>query len=174
MLNEETDFQGLFLIKNREFQDLRGSLTKFFYSDFFDKFNFKVDDIYTTTSNKNVVRGLHHQSSPYGQSKLVSCISGEFMDIAVDLRGNSETYGQIFKYKLKAGSCNALLIPAGFSHGTFSLEDGTIMLSICSGRYLPEYESGININSLDLSLDLSNAILSEKDKLLAHIDEFFD
>jgi len=169
MKYEETDFKDLLLIKNNIFEDLRGNLTKFFFSDFFKKFNFKVDDIYSTTSSKNVVRGLHHQKSPYGQSKLVTCLSGSFVDIAVDLREKSQTYGRIFTYKLQSGSCDSLLIPSGFSHGTFSLEDGTTMLSICSGIYLPEHESGIDMKSIDLPFDMELAVISEKDKSLPSI-----
>jgi len=160
---EETEFKNLILIKNNVFKDLRGNLTKFFYSDFFKRFDFKVDDIYATTSKKNVVRGIHHQENPYGQVKLVTCLSGEFLDIAVDLRVGSATFGKVFTYKLKSGSCDALLIPSGFSHGTLSLDEDTTMLSICSGRYMPEHESGIDIKSLDLPFDLSAAIISEKD-----------
>jgi dTDP-4-dehydrorhamnose 3,5-epimerase-like enzyme len=75
----ETEFKDLFIFKNRFFLDDRGFLTKFFYSDFFANLNFRVDDIYTTTSHKNVIRGLHHQKAPYGQAKLVSCLSGSFV-----------------------------------------------------------------------------------------------
>ena len=165
----ETEFNGLVVLKNRSFEDDRGCLTKFFYSDFFAKFDFRVDDIYKTTSHKNVVRGLHHQQAPHGQAKLVSCLSGSFLDVAVDLRDFSHTYGKVFSYKLIAGSDDALLIPAGFSHGTLSLEDNTTMLSICSGRYMPEHEAGVNIRSIELPYDTSMSILSVKDQALPSI-----
>uniref|UniRef100_UPI004047CD6A dTDP-4-dehydrorhamnose 3,5-epimerase family protein n=1 Tax=Flavobacterium sp. TaxID=239 RepID=UPI004047CD6A len=159
----QTAFSDLLIIKNKSFNDDRGSLKKFFYSDFFIQFNFKVDDIYTTKSNKNTIRGVHHQVAPYGQAKLVTCLSGSFLDIAVDLRQGSRTYGKVFTYKLVAGSDDQLLIPAGFSHGTLSLEDNTTMLSICSGKYLPEHESGINMKSIDLPYDTSMSSISAKD-----------
>ena len=165
----ETEFQDLFIFKNRSFQDDRGFLTKFFYSDFFVKINFSVDDIYTTTSQKNVIRGLHHQKKPYGQAKLVSCLSGSFIDVAVDLRVGSQTFGKVYSYKLVAGANDALLIPAGFSHGTLSLDDNTTMLSICSGRYMPEHEAGINMKSIDLGIDTSMSIVSIKDRALPDI-----
>jgi dTDP-4-dehydrorhamnose 3,5-epimerase len=157
------------------FRDARGMLTKFFYSDLFDQFDFKVDDIYTTISHENVVRGLHHQLEPNGQAKLVTCLSGEFWDVVVDLRVGSPTYGEQFSYKLSTKSDESLLIPAGFSHGTISLKDDTVMLSICSGKYMPECESGINISSLNLDF-LSRAriealILSTKDKELPPLDK---
>lgn len=165
----ETEFKDLIILKNRFFQDDRGFLTKFFYSDFFVKLNFRVDDIYTTTSHKNVIRGLHHQKAPYGQAKLVSCLSGSFVDVAVDLREGSQTLGKVFSYKLVAGDNDALLIPAGFSHGTLSLEDNTTMLSICSGRYMPEHEAGVNMKSIELPYDTTMSIVSIKDRALPDI-----
>jgi dTDP-4-dehydrorhamnose 3,5-epimerase len=165
----ETEFKDLIILKNRFFPDDRGYLAKYFYSDFFVKFNFKVDDIYTTTSHKNVIRGLHHQKAPYGQAKLVSCLSGSFVDVSVDLREGSQTFAKVFSYKLVAGANDALLIPAGFSHGTLSLEDNTTMLSICSGRYMPEHEAGIDMKSIDLAYDASMSIVSIKDRALPDI-----
>lgn len=166
MIYANTDFKDLIVLKNRSFKDDRGSLVKFFYSDFFVKLNFRVDDIYTTTSNKNIIRGVHHQKAPYGQAKLITCLSGSFIDVGVDLRPDSETYGKVFSYKLVAGSDDTVLLPAGFSHGTLSLEDNTTMLSICSGRYLPEHEAGINMKSIDLPYDTSMSIISIKDRAL--------
>ena len=165
----QTEFDDLLVIKNSSFRDVRGCLKKFFYSDFFIQFNFKVDDIYTTISKENTIRGIHHQISPYGQAKLVTCLSGSFLDVAVDLRKGRQTYGKVFTYKLVADSDDQLLIPAGFSHGTLSLEDNTTMLSICSGRYLPEFESGINMKSIDLPYDTSRSIISTKDIALPEL-----
>ena len=166
MIYSDTKFDNLLILKTKHFSDHRGQLNKFFYSDFFNSYNFNVDDVYTTVSHKNVIRGLHHQKMPFGQVKLVSCLAGSFMDVAVDLRRDSNTFGEFFSYKLTAGSEDALLIPAGFSHGTYSLEDGTTMLSICSGRYLPAEEAGIDMKSLSLPFSTSNAIVSEKDQFL--------
>jgi len=169
------DIFDLKIFNLKRFKDKRGMLTKFFYSDLFDKYNFKVDDIYTTVSHKNVVRGLHHQLSPYGQAKLITCLSGNFWDISVDLRKGSSTYGKVFSYKLSSKKDESILIPAGFSHGTISLDDGTVMLSICSGKYLPETEGGININSLNLEFlkekQNMSLILSSKDESLPNIEE---
>jgi len=164
-----TRFEDLLILKNKFFQDDRGSLVKYFYSDFFINLDFRVDDIYTTVSNKDIIRGLHHQTGIYGQAKLVSCLSGSYVDVVVDLRENSTTYGEVFHYKLTAASKDALLIPPGFSHGTLSLENNTTMLSICSGKYLPEHEAGINIKSIDLPYDISMSIFSAKDLALPDI-----
>jgi dTDP-4-dehydrorhamnose 3,5-epimerase len=171
----EQKLKDLFVFEMNEFKDDRGMLTKYFYSDLFNKFNFQVDDIYTTVSHENVVRGLHHQVAPNGQAKLVTCLSGEFWDISVDLRNESKTYGEQFAYKLSAEKAESLLVPAGFSHGTVSLASGTVMLSICSGKYMPEHEAGINIRSLNLDFLSKNCIeslvISPKDKQLQSLDE---
>lgn len=175
MMKFKEKLSDLTIFDLSRFRDPRGMLTKFYYSDLLDQYNFKVDDIYTTVSNKNVVRGLHHQFGPNGQAKLVTCLSGEFWDISVDLRIGSPTYGEQFSYKLSSENDESLLVPAGFSHGTLSLENDTIMLCVCSGKYMPEHEAGINITSLNLdfiSADCINElILSSKDKKLPPLDE---
>jgi dTDP-4-dehydrorhamnose 3,5-epimerase len=163
---KKTKFSDLIILKNKIFQDERGHLIKYFYSDFFIKFNFSVDDIYTTTSHNDVIRGMHHQKHPYGQAKLVSCLTGSFLDIAADLRKDSQTFGEVFTHKLVAGSTEALLIPAGFSHGTLSLEDNTTMLSICSGKYMPEHEMGIDMRSIKLPYCTKMSTISNKDSHL--------
>jgi dTDP-4-dehydrorhamnose 3,5-epimerase len=169
----EQDIPGVYIFQLNQFSDKRGKLNKYFYSTLFNQFNFSVDDIYTTTSHKGVVRGLHHQTGNFGQSKLITCLAGSFWDVSIDLRQGSETYGQQFEHYLSCNNGQALLLPAGFSHGTVSLEEGTVMLSICSGAYLPEYESGININSTDLSFlepsMLNNLIISSKDQDLSNL-----
>jgi len=162
----KTDFPDVFLVETNLFIDERGELTKYFQSDLFDKLPFSVDDVYTTRSSRDVIRGMHHQISPYGQMKLISCLAGAFYDIAVDLRFDSPTYNKIFSYELDSRKKISILIPAGFSHGTYSLDDNSIMLSICSGKYLPEYESGFNMHSLKLPFVSKKAICSEKDKKL--------
>jgi len=160
----KTEFPGIFLVETKLFIDERGGLTKYFQSDLFHKFLFSIDDVYTTISSRDVIRGMHHQIDPYGQMKLVSCLSGAFYDVAVDLRFGSPTYNKIFTYKLESLNNISILIPAGFSHGTYSVEDNSIMLSICSGKYMPEYESGFNMHSLGLPFVSKEATISEKDK----------
>ena len=90
---------------------------------------------------------MHHQNEPHGQTKIISCLTGSFYDVAIDLRENSETYLKIFTYKLTHLSDESILVPSGFSHGIYTLEDKTLMLSICSGQYLPDYETGFNMHS---------------------------
>lgn len=160
----ETEHNGIYKITNSIFKDGRGYLEKFYEKDLFKKFDFNVNDIYTTTSSKNVVRGMHHQVGSYSQAKLITCLSGAFYDIALDLRKNSPKFGQIYYTCLSEDDNISLLIKPGFSHGTFSIKDQSVMLSICSGKYLPEFENGFNMKSLRLPFYNDNAIVSQKDR----------
>ncbi len=162
----KTNHDGILIIKHKHFPDSRGFLNKYYESELLKEINFEVDDIYTTTSHRNVVRGMHHQIGEHGQAKLVTCLAGSFWDVALDLRKDSQKYGKVFKYKLSCGNNESILIPSGFSHGTYSLEDNTVMLSICSGKYIPETESGYSMRSLNLDFYSENAIVSEKDMVL--------
>lgn len=159
----ETDHNGIYMIERKVFLDDRGSLEKFYQKDIFDHLGFCVSDIYTTKSDKNVVRGMHHQSGRFGQEKLITCLSGAFFDVVIDLRENSKMYGKIYTKLLKEGDNLSLLISSGFSHGTYALTDNTVMLSVCSGAYLPEYEEGFNMKSLKLPFYETHSIVSEKD-----------
>jgi len=163
----KTDFFGLYLVETKLFLDARGSLQKYFESDLFSQIGFSVDDIYTTKSHRDVIRGMHHQIEPYGQVKFVSCLAGSFFDVALDLRRESKTYGKVFTCKLESSKNLSIIVPSGFSHGTYSLQDDSIMLSICSGQYIPHQESGFNMRSLNLPFVKKNATLSEKDILLS-------
>jgi len=160
-------FEGLVIIEKTSFRDERGVLLKHFQSDFEYFLGTAIDDIYTTTSHRNVVRGCHHQTDPYGQIKIVTCLRGSFWDVAIDLREQSATYKKVFTYHLDESSDISLLIPRGFSHGTYSTSDCTTMLSACAGKYLPEAESGILMSSLDLGFYTASAIVSKKDSLLS-------
>jgi dTDP-4-dehydrorhamnose 3,5-epimerase len=165
---ELTKFSDLVIVERRVFKDLRGELDKIFEENYVNS-QFVISDVYTTKSNKSVVRGLHYQIGTYGQAKLVSCLNGRFLDIAVDLRPRSLTFGEVFCRELSSDQPASILIPAGFAHGTYSLEDGTYVLTMCEGKYLPEYEAGIDMRSLGLNIDFTNSIISEKDKILPDV-----
>jgi dTDP-4-dehydrorhamnose 3,5-epimerase len=160
---ENTTHPGIYIVKRLLFNDNRGALEKYYQKDIFDLYGFIASDIYTTVSNKNVVRGMHHQVGVHSQAKLISCTSGAFYDISIDLRVDSEFYGKTYYQLLKGGDHKSLLIMPGFSHGTYALENHSVMLSICSGPYLPEFEQGFNMKSLNLPFYNEQAIVSNKD-----------
>lgn len=120
-------------------------------------------------SNYGVVRGLHYQLNPYAQAKLVRVITGEVVDVVVDIREGSPTFGKKFEINLSAENKLQLLIPRGFAHGFSVLQDGTIFSYKCDNYYNKELERGINpfdpVLNIDWKIMQNKAILSEKDKL---------
>lgn len=167
---EQTDIEGLLVITPNIFEDDRGY--------FFESFNKKEFDQHTkhpidfvqdnqSKSQKNVLRGLHFQNPPYDQGKLVRVIQGSVLDVAVDIRKNSPTYGKFFKIILDAKRHQMLWIPSGFAHGFASLEDDTIFSYKCTNYYNKESEGCILYNDTDINIDWSIEfpILSEKDEL---------
>jgi len=125
-------------------------------------------------SQKGVLRGLHYQNPPFAQAKLVRVIFGSILDVAVDIRKNSATYGQYFKHVLSAENKKQLYIPVGFAHGFLSLEDHTILNYKCSAFYDKNSEASLLWNDKDLNIDwgISEPILAEKDKLAEKFSTF--
>lgn len=173
----ETEIEGVFIIEPRVFEDERGY--------FFESFNAKLWKEKTgvelefvqdneSKSNKGVLRGLHFQAPPYAQAKLVRVVSGKVLDVAVDLRKGSKTYGQHVTAVLSAENKRQFFIPEGFAHGFLTLEDNTIFSYKCTGFYNHESEGGLMWNDPILNIDwkINNPILSEKDKDYKIFDTF--
>ena len=171
------EIEGLLLIKPRIFEDDRG----FFYESFNEtkykeilsaEIQFVQDNI--SVSKKNVLRGLHFQKPPFAQGKLVTVLRGSVMDVAVDLRKESKTYGQYQLVELSENNKLQFWIPAGFAHGFCSLEDDTIFSYKCSNYYSPQHEETIMWNDPDLAIDwkIINPIVSDKDKIGKYFNTF--
>ena len=122
--------------------------------------------------SKGVVRGLHFQAPPFAQDKLVRVIKGSVLDVVVDIRKNSSTYGQFETYDLTEDKKNMLFIPKGFAHGFATLEDNTIFVYKCSNIYNRESEGGILWNSIDIDWKLDCLLISDKDKILPAFSDF--
>ena len=172
----KTKIEGLLIIQPRVFKDERGYFFESWNKSNFQKqginINFSQDN--QSLSSKDVIRGLHFQNPPYEQGKLVRVIQGSVIDIAVDIRRNSLTYGQYFSVKLSGDKKNMLWIPPGFAHGFASLEDNTILSYKCSGEYNREAESSLLWNDVNLNIDwkIENPIISKKDKQSQTFKEF--
>jgi len=119
-----------------------------------------------SSSQKGVLRGLHFQKPPFSQSKLVRVICGSVLDVVVDLRQDSETYGEYYKHILSAENKQQVFIPEGFAHGFLVLEDDTIFSYKCSKYYNKESEVSLSWNDATINIDweIKNPIISEKDK----------
>lgn len=163
----ETEIEGLIIVEPRVFKDDRGYFFESFNKNSFQ--NFGIDEQFVqdnqSLSQKGVLRGLHFQKPPFAQAKLVSVIKGTVLDVAVDLRKSSKTYGKHFSITLSEQNKTMLFIPAGFAHGFACLEDNTIFSYKCSNVYNKDSEDAILWNDVDLNIDwtFKNPILSEKD-----------
>jgi dTDP-4-dehydrorhamnose 3,5-epimerase len=149
------------------FQDERGCFYESFNQLKFEKFvsgTIFVQDN-ESCSHKGVIRGLHFQNPPHAQGKLVRVVKGSVLDVAVDIRKNSSTYGQHISVELSALNHEMLWIPPGFAHGFLSLEDDTIFLYKCTNNYNKESEGGLlwNDESININWGIENPIVSEKD-----------
>lgn len=160
--------EGLFSFVPRVFQDDRGAFFETYNQRLFDemageKVEFVQDN--QSVSAKNVLRGLHFQAPPYAQGKLVRVIKGRVIDVAVDIRKGSPTYGQYVALELSEENNVHFWIPKGFAHGFLTLEDGTVFSYKCSGFYHKESEGCIIWNDPQLSIDwgIEDPLLSEKD-----------
>ncbi len=171
------DIEGLLIITPRVFEDERGAFMESFNKQKFDEavgreVNFVQDN--QSVSKKGVLRGLHFQSPPFAQGKLVRVIKGAVIDIAVDIRKNSPTYGDYVAVELTAENNEQFWIPEGFAHGFVALEDETTFLYKCTNYYAPQSEGTLLWNDPTLNIDwgISDPIISEKDAIGQEFSNF--
>lgn len=165
----KTNIQGLALIEPRLFPDSRG----YFFEAYSEReFREKVADVHFVQDNESqsvrgVMRGLHFQRPPYTQAKLVRCVRGRVLDVAVDIRRGSPTYGQHVAVELTEDNHRQFFIPKGFAHGFAVLSETAVFQYKCDEYYHPEADGGISILDRSLGIDWrltpEEAILSEKD-----------
>lgn len=165
----ETAIPGVVIIEPRVFKDSRGYFFESFSQCEFEekvrKVNFVQDN--ESMSSYGVMRGLHFQSPPYAQSKLVRCVHGAVLDVAVDIRKGSLTYGRHVAVELSADNHRQLFVPRGFAHGFAVLTETAVFQYKCDNFYTPEADGGISIKDSSLGINwqipVDKAILSEKD-----------
>ena len=169
----KTAIEGLVIIEPKVFNDSRGYFFESFSQREFEekvhKINFVQDN--ESMSSYGVMRGLHFQRPPYSQSKLVRCVKGKVLDVAVDIRKGSPTYGQHVAVELSEDNHRQFFVPRGFAHGFVVLSETAVIQYKCDNFYTPEADGGISIKDESLGIDwqipTENAILSDKD--LKHI-----
>lgn len=179
----KTDIEGVVIIEPRVFKDSRG----YFFESYSKKeFDEKVRPIDFVQDNEScsiygVMRGLHFQRPPFSQSKLVRCVSGRVLDVAVDIRKGSPTYGRHVSVELTEDNHWQFFVPRGFAHGFAVLSDIAVFQYKCDNYYHPEADGGISIQDaslgIDWMIDPAKTILSEKDlkhSILSDFDSPFD
>lgn len=179
----QTSIPGVVIIEPRLFKDDRG----YFFESFSERdFNAQVREVKFVQDNESmssygVMRGLHFQRPPFTQSKLVRCVKGAVLDVAVDIRKGSPTYGQYVAVELTEENHRQFFVPRGFAHGFAVLSETAIFQYKCDNFYHPEADGGISILDDSLGIDwripTDHAILSEKDTkhpLLKDFDSPFD
>jgi dTDP-4-dehydrorhamnose 3,5-epimerase len=165
---KETNIDGLYIIQPKVFEDPRGYFFESYNKKAFSENGIDADFVQDnqSLSQKGVLRGLHFQNPPHAQGKLVSVTKGAVLDVAVDLRKGSVTYGKHFSIELNEQNKTMFWVPAGFAHGFLTLEDNTIFSYKCTNFYNKESEGCILWNDETLNIDWGPSYpqLSEKDK----------
>ena len=174
----KTDIEDVVIIEPQLFKDDRG----YFFESFSQREYNNIDCCFWAQDNESmssygVVRGLHFQAPPFAQSKIVRCVVGRVLDVAVDIRKGSPTYGQHVKVELSEDNHRQLYIPRGFAHGFAVLSDKAIFQYKCGwSKYQPKYDGGINLLDESLGIDwgvpADKMILSEKDKKHPMLKDF--
>lgn len=174
----KTSIEGLVIIEPKVFKDIRGYFFESFsqceFEDKVRKVNFVQDN--ESMSSYGVIRGLHFQRPPFTQSKLVRCAKGRVLDVAVDIRKGSPTYGQHVAVELTEDNHRQFFVPRGFAHGFSVLSDTAIFQYKCDNFYAPQADGGISILDESLGIDwqipTNKALLSEKDMKHALLNDF--
>jgi dTDP-4-dehydrorhamnose 3,5-epimerase len=174
----DTKIEGLMIIESIVFGDARGYFLESYNQK---KFQEVVGETYFVQDNeskstKGVLRGLHFQKPPFEQAKLVRCTEGEVLDVALDIRKNSKTYGKHFVLLLSAENKRQLFIPRGFAHGFLVLSDSATFSYKVDNTYSPAHDAGIRWNDKELNIQWgmedSEVIISEKDSELPFFSKF--
>jgi len=170
----KTFIEGLYIFQSNIFKDNRGEFIKVYSEDLFKSFglNIKIQESYYSISQKNVIRGIHFQKPPYDHIKLVFVTNGSILDVVLDIRRNSKTFGKYFSINLKANDGQILIIPKGLAHGFKSLEYNTIVHYMQTTCYAPDYDDGIKYDSFGFDWKCENPIVSKRDLSFKSFDEF--
>lgn len=179
----KTDIEGVVIIEPRIFKDSRGYFFESYSKREFDEKVRPIDFVQDneSMSTRGVMRGLHFQRPPFTQSKLVRCVKGRVLDVAVDIRKGSPTFGKHVAVELSEENHRQFFVPRGFAHGFAVLSDVAVFQYKCDNYYHPEADGGISIADtslgIDWRIDPATAVLSEKDlkhPLLKNFDTPFD
>jgi dTDP-4-dehydrorhamnose 3,5-epimerase/CDP-3, 6-dideoxy-D-glycero-D-glycero-4-hexulose-5-epimerase len=169
-----TRFDKVYLIAYTQFIDLRGSFVKTFNSQFFEENNLcsNFKECFYSVSARNVLRGMHFQIPPAEQYKLVNVVQGRILDVVVDIRGKSSTYGEFLTFELEGEKAEGILMGPGFAHGFLSLEDNTIVNYKTTALYEPTCDTGFKWDSFGFEWPVSNPVISDRDNSMELFENF--
>ena len=169
-----TEIEGCFEIFSEVSKDHRGRFVKFFRKQIYDenKLSTVFVEEYYSESCAGVIRGLHFQTPPHAHDKVVGCITGEVLDVTVDLRRESPTYLKVQALTLSNSLANFLYVPSGVAHGFCVLSHSALMLYKTTSAYSPAYDSGILWSSIPFLWPVSNPIVSKRDAEFVRLQDF--
>lgn len=156
---------GVRLFEPRVFHDQRGDFVKTFHVEAYAELgiNFTVAEEFYSVSRKNVLRGMHFQLPPHDHAKVVYCVAGRVLDVVLDLRKNSSTFGKSLGVEMGVGEHRILYIPPGFAHGFLALEDNSLMIYQTSTTHAPSHDAGIRWDSFGFEWPVQQPIISDRD-----------
>ena len=171
---EHTNIEGLKVLHLKRLTDNRGEFTKIFNDDFYINNNLRTDfkESYFSVSHKNVVRGMHFQSPPAEHTKLVFVNTGSIIDVVLDIRTQSKTYGQYFHTTVLATEPKLIYIPVGCAHGFLSLQDNTIVSYIQTSVYNNSCDHGLKWDSFGMDWPVKDPIISNRDQAFELFETF--
>lgn len=173
-LFQTTEIDGCFLYKNNLFKDHRGSFTKVFSAETFKSIgmDISVAEVFFSNSHKNVIRGMHFQAPPHDQVKIVSCLTGHVLDVVLDLRPRSTTFGKAIGFELTPFNESTIIIPKGCAHGFYSFEDNSIISYIVETNHDKAADQGVHWNSFGFKWPSADPLISSRDLQMPSFNEF--
>ena len=171
---KKTLLEGCFEIKPITFLDQRGTFTKIFHKKEFKRLGLNSDwkEDYYTYSKKDVIRGMHLQLPPSDHFKLVHCLYGEVLDVLLDLRSSSLSFGKTHSLKLSSKKKNGIYISKGIAHGFLSLTEKSLLTYKVSSAHSPKHDSGVSWHSFGFEWPVKNPVISDRDKTLQELKNF--
>ena len=169
-----TILPGCYELQPKIFSDARGKFVKVFHEEIFSSYQLEVKfrEEYYSISHQGVLRGMHFQTPPYEHTKLVYCPLGKVMDVVVDLRVGSPTYGKFASFELSEQKANIIYIPPGLAHGFYVQSETAILIYKVSTVYNPEHDTGIFWNSLEIPWPDRQPIVSVRDSQFVSFVDF--
>ena len=170
----ETKLSGVYIIETNIFSDERGIFIKIFNADYFKKMGLECDfkESFYSTSRKFVIRGMHFQIPPQDYTKLIYVTKGKIIDVVLDIRKGSATYGKYISEELSDKNGRCAYIPKGFAHGFLALVDNSTTVYMQTTVYAPTYDKGIRFDSFGMNWMVKKPIISERDKSFPKLEDF--